>query len=96
MTNSALPSTDMERRNLDDWGGGSTTPGAADEGRGAGMNSCLQNCQHQVRTRLMGEMPTCKSPDSWGRIGKRFQRATYLRNNRRSWTGRAGAAGDPR
>lgn len=40
-TSSAFPSTDMERRNLEDCGGGSTGPGAVDEGRDAGMNSCL-------------------------------------------------------
>lgn len=45
-TSSALPSTDMDRRYLDDWGGGRTDPGAAEEGRCAGMNSCLEKVSH--------------------------------------------------
>lgn len=41
-TSSALPPMDMDSRNLEDWGGGSTAPVGPEHGREADTNSCLQ------------------------------------------------------
>lgn len=78
-TSSALPSTDIERRNFDDCGGGSKGPGAADEGRDAGMNSCLVD----VSIVYEGEWrnaPTCKSLGCGGDNERLCQRAACLQN----------------
>lgn len=90
-TSSAFPSTDMERRNLEDWcGGGSTGPEAV-EGRDAGMNSCLVGVS--IIHEIMGQLPfTYKSLGSGEDSGTMCQRVACLQNILRSPIGRAGWA----
>lgn len=85
-TSSALPSTDMERRKLDDCGGGRTCPGAVEEGRDAGMNSCLHGV-NLVYEDLGQNARTCKSLGYGGDNGELCRRAIYLQNIPQSLVG---------